>query len=339
MVEKEMAAVREEITEITADDDIKTNRPQGFFKRHGEALVALLCSMCILAACIINLTAKEDTQKNDVTVLTGAEETGDKDGLNAENELQENTGENVEITVITDENGNRPFVRPAGIAPSPLNEEKIDPAFPSDISKALKVNMVTSDKKVAYLTFDDGPSDNTEQILEILKKYGVKATFFVLGEKCELRPELVKKMFDEGHTIGNHTYSHDYEAIYESAEALREEIYKTEDIIAGIIGRENVMKLFRFPGGAMSPRQSELRADFENFGYKYADWNALNGDAEMADYTYDHCISRIKETCSDTGDVVILMHDAPLKTMTVAALPETIEYLISQGYSFERIVP
>ena len=82
-----------------------------------------------------------------------------------------------------------------------------------------------------------------------------------------------------------------------------------------------------------------LWGDFENFGYKYADWNALNGDAEMADYTYDHCISRIKETCSDTGDVVILMHDAPLKTMTVATLPETIEYLISQGYSFERIVP
>lgn len=334
MVENKTAVAEEKNGETSGNSDLYTekNEKDTFLKRYGESIAVFLCSVCILVSCVINLTVPKDGF-NETAIHTGTEETADNENTESNQPSTENTD------VIEDENGNRPFVRPAGIAPSPLDESKIDPGFPSDISRALKVNMVTSPKKVAYLTFDDGPSENTAQIIEILKKYGVKATFFVLGEKAELRPDLVLKLFEEGHTVANHTYSHDYEKIYESPQQLREEIYKTEDIIASIIGRENVMKLFRFPGGAMSPRQSLMRADFESFGYKYADWNALNGDAEMADYTYDHCISTIKETCSDTGDVIVLLHDAPLKTMTVAALPETIEYLISQGYSFERIVP
>lgn len=342
MVEKQQAMADEEIK--TAETSNVENKLENriaavdFFKAHKEAITVFLCSVCIFASCIINITA--DKQAHVIQVNTDVENADANTAQPVGGERVEDAQENDALdNIITDENGNRPFLRPEGIAPSVLDETKIDPQFPSDISKALKVNMVTSDKKTAYITFDDGPSENTQQILDILKKYGVKATFFVLGEKAQMRPDLVLRIFNEGHTVANHTYSHEYDTVYQSPEVLREEIYKTEDIIASIIGRKNVMKLFRFPGGSMNKRQSEMRADFEQFGYKYADWNALNGDAEMADYTYDHCIARIKETCSDTGDVVILMHDAATKQMTAAALPETIEYLISQGYSFERIVP
>ena len=341
MVEKRQIAADIEIKTAETSDvtDKLENRfaVVDFFKANREAITVFLCSVCIFASCIISITA--DKQAHSVQVHTDEVTVDGGPAQPVGGERVDDAQENAADNIITDENGNRPFVRPEGIAPSVLDETKIDPQFPSDISKALKVNMVTADKKVAYITFDDGPSENTQQILDILKKYGVKATFFVLGEKAQMRPDLVLRIFNEGHTVANHTYSHEYDTVYQSAQVLREEIYKTEDIIASIIGRKNVMKLFRFPGGSMNKRQSELRYDFEQFGYKYTDWNALNGDAEIADYTYDHCIARIKETCSDTGDVVILMHDAATKQMTAASLPETIEYLISQGYSFERIVP
>lgn len=232
-----------------------------------------------------------------------------------------------------------PTPTPYSPQPSALNPERINPEFPADITRALLVNDATATKKVAYLTFDDGPSEKTRDILEILRWYDAKATFFVLGKNAEENPDLIYEMYIDGHTIANHSYSHEYEEIYASEESLRNEIDRTEAAIAAVIGRENVSKLFRFPGGSTGGASEQYRHLIDDWGYKYVDWNALNSDADGGEYTYERCVSEIMNYCTDAGDVIVLMHDAPAKSITVEALPECMDYMLSQGYSFERIVP
>ncbi len=195
-----------------------------------------------------------------------------------------------------------------------------------------------SNGKRAYLTFDDGPSKNTERMLDILNNYGVKATFFVTGEAAEKYPELIRKIHENGHSIGNHSYSHKYDNIYENPDTFKAEIIDAQNAISSILGEENVMPLFRFPGGSFGEKKKQFLSVIENMGYKYVDWNALNGDAEGGEFTAEKSIEEIKKYCTDTGNVIILMHDTAAKEATVQTLPQIIEYLVSQGYLFDKIV-
>lgn len=222
--------------------------------------------------------------------------------------------------------------------PSPVDESKRGD-YPANLTKALVVNGAAAEKKVAYLTFDDGPSKNTPRILETLKKYNAKATFFVMGKSVEQYPELVKQEFEEGHSIGNHSYSHVYKDIYANKDSFFGEIRKTEELVGNIIGPENVMKLFRFPGGSYGDLRAPFRDYINEIGYKYVDWNALNSDADGRKFSAERGMSEIKKYCTDTGDVIILMHDAAAKTITADILPQIMDYLQQQGYTFEAIVP
>ena len=193
------------------------------------------------------------------------------------------------------------------------------------------------DTKVAYLTFDDGPSKNTSKILDILKANDVKATFFIIGNLAQTRPEMIKRQVAEGHAIGNHTYSHDYKKIYSSVNELTKDIQKSDKVLKDIIGSDYNLKLFRFPGGSFGKKLAPFRAAVENIGYEYVDWNALNGDAEGRNIPVAKLISNVKKTAGNKKSIVILMHDAGAKHTTVEALPAIIKYLKSQGYQFKTL--
>ncbi|MBQ9097340.1 MAG: polysaccharide deacetylase [Clostridia bacterium] len=191
--------------------------------------------------------------------------------------------------------------------------------------------------KKAYLTFDDGPSENTGALLDILKTYNVKATFFVTGEAAERNPNLLIRIHNEGHSIGNHSNTHVYDYIYDNPDSFWLEVTGAQTILENILGADNTQKLFRFPGGSFGEKKAQFIPLIESMGYKYVDWNALNGDAEGGDFTAEKSMEYIKEQCADTGNVIVLMHDAKNKTVTVETLPQIIEYLKSEGYLFDKI--
>lgn len=207
----------------------------------------------------------------------------------------------------------------------------------ANITRLLIQNGKNTPQKTAYLTFDDGPTENTEQILDVLNQYGVKATFFVLGETAEKNPDTLLRILNEGHTIGNHTYNHDYDEVYGTREEFENELLKWEEVVGGIIGRENIVKLLRFPGGSKDEWKYIYRNIAAEMGYKFVDWTALNGDADGKPFSKERCMEEIKKYCTDTGDVIILMHDSAKKDITAEMMPQILDYLLSQGYTFKRI--
>lgn len=244
------------------------------------------------------------------------------------------------------------------------SEPVTEPAVPADgkysylqdTTKAKEVmnllkNRVDSDKekKIAYLTFDDGPSTTvTPLILDILKENDIKATFFVLGstiESSEKSKDILKRIADEGHTIGNHTYSHDYNYLYPnrvvSPENFMADIEKNNEVISKVLGYDVEAKIIRFPGGHGSWKGTDaVDKLLEEKGYVYIDWNTLNGDAEGKKRSKDQLIERFKETrkyVSSDSDLVVLMHDTYGKEETAKALPEIIKILKSEGYEFSTL--
>ena len=202
-------------------------------------------------------------------------------------------------------------------------------------------HIYSADTKRAFLTFDDGPSSNTSQILDILKERGIKATFFVLGSNVENHPEIVKRMYEEGHFIANHGYSHVYSTIYQSAETVLNEYNQCNEAIRNAIGEQEYNShLFRFPGGFVGGKYAEIKKQADTLllqnNIVHVDWNALNGDSETTNPTIEYEMQRITETTTNKNSVVILMHDAGNKNITVEVLPKVISYLRENGYEFQN---
>ena len=202
-------------------------------------------------------------------------------------------------------------------------------------------HIYSSDSKRVFLTFDDGPSSNTNQILDILNERGIKATFFVLGSNVEKKPEVVRRMYDEGHFIANHGYSHVYETIYQSPQTVLDEYNKCNQLVRDVIREQEYNShLFRFPGGLAGGKYADIKNQANDLllqnNIVHVDWNALNGDSETTNPTIEYEMQRIQETVGDKQSVVILMHDAQAKKVTVEALPGIIDYLKEQGYEFKN---
>ena len=190
-------------------------------------------------------------------------------------------------------------------------------------------------KKTAYLTFDDGPSkESTYAILDILAEYNIKATFFVVGKMVVNNPEVLLRTVEEGHAIGNHSYSHDYGYIYHSTKNFMRDIDMADRAIKDVVGDDFETKVMRFPGGSFGKQKIPMIKAVTENGYRYFDWNALNGDAEGALKTPDFLIKRIKETYRNQNNLIILMHDTDAKSTTVESLGKIIDFLIEQGYEF-----
>lgn len=192
-----------------------------------------------------------------------------------------------------------------------------------------------SSSKIAYLTFDDGPSKKvTPVVLDTLKRENIKATFFVVGQAAKDNPELLKRVKEEGHVIGNHTYSHNYKYIYSNINNFLDDLKKNDNMISSIIGDYN-KGLIRFPSGSFG-KQAYIKAAHDA-GYHQVDWNSLNGDAEGKKRSAEELIERFKETSRGKKNLTILMHDAIGKETTAEALPKIIQYLKSQGYEFKTL--
>lgn len=203
------------------------------------------------------------------------------------------------------------------------------------LSVSVEQAYVQDGKKVAFLTFDDGPSRNiTPQVLEILDDYNIKATFFVLGSLSEKNSDILVKIAESGHAIGIHTYSHKYKAIYSSTDNLINEVKKTDNVLKQILGNSFHTRLFRFPGGSFGDSKKHFKTALINEGYTFIDWNALNGDGESSVSTPQKLLERFKSTAGNKRHLVILMHDSASKKTTVQTLPQIIEYLNAQGYEF-----
>lgn len=186
-------------------------------------------------------------------------------------------------------------------------------------------------RKVVYLTFDDGPSRNTDRILDVLKENRVKATFFTVGK--ENYDDEYKRIVAEGHTIGMHSYSHDYGLIYSSVEAFDKDFNKISDHIENITGVKPT--LYRFPGGSSNtvsdiPMEMFIRY-LNDRNIIYYDWNALAGDAEGKEISADDMIDRIIQDVKKYDVSVVLLHDTNVLDTTVDMLPELIKRLRALG--------
>ncbi len=189
-----------------------------------------------------------------------------------------------------------------------------------------------SGKKV-YLTFDDGPSIYTDDILDILEEYEVKATFFVIGQTDDFSKKMYQRIVEEGHTLGMHSYSHKYSEIYNSLEDFEKDFTKLWKLLYDTTGYEP--SIFRFPGGSDNLVNKYGMGDFIRYlndaGFVYFDWNVENGDAKRITYTKEQLIDNVLSGVEIKTNAIVLMHDARDKKTTVDSLPALLDILISEG--------
>jgi peptidoglycan/xylan/chitin deacetylase (PgdA/CDA1 family) len=181
-----------------------------------------------------------------------------------------------------------------------------------------------------YLTFDDGPSVYTEDILDILDEYGVKATFFVVGKEDDRSKERIKEIVNRGHTLGMHSYSHVYQDIYQSVETFAADLQRIQDFLYELTGVKST--LYRFPGGSSNTiSDMDVRIFIEYLdeqGIDYFDWNISSGDASINPLSVSTLVQNTTSSIDSYSVSVILMHDALSKKSTVEALPLIIEKIL-----------
>ena len=199
-----------------------------------------------------------------------------------------------------------------------------------------------SETGVMYLTFDDGPSERTAEILDILKEKGVKATFFVVGSSSQESRELLRRIVDEGHTLAMHSYSHNYKKIYASVEDYLADMYQ---IFTQIREETGVTpSLFRFPGGSINGYNGgiyqELIAEMLRRGFVPFDWNISSQDAATNQLQPSGTlVNNVVSGAQRVQRGVVLMHDAAPKTTTVEALGPMIDQLKNQGFELKALTP
>lgn len=188
--------------------------------------------------------------------------------------------------------------------------------------------------KKVYLTFDDGPSaENTPRILDILKEKNVKATFFVIGNEEDYAPELYRRIVEEGHTLGMHSYSHKYSVIYDTLDSFQSDFYQLKEYLTEITGI--TPSIMRFPGGSSNSVSNidiqECIRFLQEEGVTYYDWNVISGDATSQVYTVDELIRNVVQDVAKNDTSIVLMHDAETKGTTVEALGPMIDQLKEMG--------
>ncbi len=205
------------------------------------------------------------------------------------------------------------------------------------VKRQASVPKVLTGKKIIYLTFDDGPSKHTARLLDVLKKYNVKATFFVTKYGSD---EMIKREYDEGHTVALHTWSHDWK-MYATVDTFFADLNKIKNRVVRITGHEP--KYMRFAGGSSNTVSrkhdggkhimSRLVNEVEKRGYTYFDWNVSSGDAGATTSTnqvYKNVINGLKKDYS-----IVLQHDS--KGYSVDAVEKIIKYGLENGYTFKAI--
>ena len=220
-----------------------------------------------------------------------------------------------------------------------VNVSKRDNAKRSDEETAEGLAMEDEGVRRVYLTFDDGPSSNTNRILDILAEYDVKATFFVVGKEEEGYQALYQRIVEEGHTLAMHSYSHKYDEIYESVDSYAEDLSKLQEFLYDTTGVW--CRYCRFPGGSSNTVSQvdmhELISYLDEQDITYFDWNISSGDATNSYISRDAILRNCMASLPQYQTGIILMHDASNKNTTVEALPMLIERI--QAMENTVIVP
>lgn len=184
-----------------------------------------------------------------------------------------------------------------------------------------------------YLTFDDGPSSNTDKILDILKQYDVKATFFVIGKLDDESKARYQRIVSEGHTLGIHSYSHKYSSLYENLDGFVNDFSEMQNLLYKVTGQECLY--YRFPGGSSNHVSNTDMSEFIKYlnsqGITYFDWNVSSGDATAMAYSPEELVANVMKDVVKYKTSVVLMHDAETKVKTVEALAPMIEQLQGMG--------
>lgn len=243
---------------------------------------------------------------------------------------------NVEVTV-TDDNGFSSTV-PGTYTVSYEARDTSDNIATSTSTFIVSQN---DNSKIIYMTFDDGPSANTQGILDVLDKYNVKATFFVTGAYPNYA-SYISEEHKRGHAIGLHTYSHKYDVLYSSEDAYFNDLNAVSDVVYNQIGIRS--KLIRFPGGGSNTISSKyttgimtsLTAKVRTVGYQYYDWNSENGDGRSG-MTADDLVATAISSGGNKETIMMLLHDGAGSQETVKALPRIIEHFKNKGYTFKPI--
>lgn len=213
--------------------------------------------------------------------------------------------------------------------------------------KLSKYDYSNNGEKIVFLTFDDGTSTtNTPKVLDILKKEGVKATFFITGQNVEYGGEkardLIKQEFNEGHAIANHSYTHDVKKLYPNRvldiDAFKADFEKNDKMLKDILGKYFSTRVIRCPGGYMSWKGMEpLDKYLSENNMVSIDWTSLNADAEGKRKNAKELTEYAIKTSEGKEMVVLLMHDTYGKEETVKALPAIIKYFKDNGYEFKTL--
>lgn len=200
-----------------------------------------------------------------------------------------------------------------------------------DVDKAARKGMVNIEdgKKKVYLTFDDGPSDNTDEILDILAEHNIKATFFVVAKEDAESVARYNRIVKEGHTLAMHSYTHVYNQIYASMDTYRQDVLSLQNFLESVTGVRPT--IYRFPGGSSNTVMNINIKDCIQFlneeGITYFDWNVSSGDATGNGYPASTLADNVINGIEKNDVAVVLMHDTNAKVATVASLPNIIERL------------
>ena len=184
------------------------------------------------------------------------------------------------------------------------------------------------DEHKVYLTFDGGPDENTNEILDVLAKYNVKATFFVIGSKSDEMKAVYRRIVDEGHTLGMHSYSNSYSTIYSSSDSFEKDVTKLNAYLKKVTGEKS--QYYRFPGGSNNEISNVDMSEFIHVlnekKITYFDWNVSAGDS-ASDYSVQDIVTNVTEGVSKYKTSVVLLHDGDDKSTTVEALGPLIKAL------------
>ena len=307
-------------------------------KSRTRALKGIIASAIAVSALIIIVAVLGDPsgrKNNGSTASSGSVSTTENVTVSADTKETE-TKKEEESTTATNQSSTEATTasKEAETQKSGMNPKNYDEAIDTERE---------AEKRV-YLTFDDGPSKNTGEILDILKKYDIKATFYNVGVDSDELLELQRRVYDEGHTLAIHTLTHKYDKIYASFENWKADVLGEQERIKNNVGITT--KYYRFPGGGSNSKGAKYGTSIsqciewlDENGFSYQDWNIDSRDADGKVYTPDQMAQNVIDSVrkSEKTDLIVLMHDADPKTTTVKCLPKVIETLKADGYTFCQI--
>ena len=212
----------------------------------------------------------------------------------------------------------------------------------SEAQDAMGTGKPEDGEKIVYLTFDDGPSAVTADILDVLKEKEAPATFFVIGATTERGKSLYHRIVDEGHALGIHSYSHRYQEIYQSADAYLQDLDRLADHLDRSVGARPTT--FRCPGGSLNNLADpvvleEIKEKMSERGCVWFDWNALAKDDKASAAPAQEMFDNVVASAGDKEKILILLHDDALRTTAAECVGMLIDHYRELGYRFEALTP